>query len=304
MSLREIFIWIGDRRNQFAASTQNLKRTPLCVAANEIDHGVRIPNLVLEPLSPIVDHRVCPELAHKGRIISCRGRNGPQTCTTGELNRISSNASGRSVNQHRAPSLELGLVKRWVGRRSAGQSLSIASTCSDCVQQHLSYLEHNPSASAAITDGAHRFLHVIQRQDAIDVWSDFSLCQQLRERIVHAHVLIRELVDPGASKVFPISSCNFESFSLSRAAFTARSRSVHAGRPCRVGSNIAPRFPPAARVVVPPSRVKSLSRLLTALNLLPSIATVVVAKDPSGGKPSTKCAITSQRCGPARLSVT
>lgn len=79
MSLREILIWIGDRRNQFAASTQNLKRTPLCVAANEIDHSVRIPHLVLELLSPVVDYQVCPEVAHNGRIIPCRGRNGPQT---------------------------------------------------------------------------------------------------------------------------------------------------------------------------------------------------------------------------------
>jgi hypothetical protein len=38
-----------------------------------------------------------------------------------------------------------------------------------CAATHLSYLEHDPSASAAIADGAHRFLHVIQWQDAIDV---------------------------------------------------------------------------------------------------------------------------------------
>src|SRR5262245_66495561 len=41
------------------------------------------------------------------------------------------------------------------------------------VQQHLSYLEHDPYASAAITDSAHRFLHVIQRQDPINVRPDF-----------------------------------------------------------------------------------------------------------------------------------
>ena len=68
------------------------------------------------------------------------------------------------------------------------------------MQQHLSYLEHDPSASAAIADSAHGFLHVIQRQDAIDVRPDFFFCQQSPERIVHAHVLIRELVDPGARK--------------------------------------------------------------------------------------------------------
>ena len=69
MALRKMLIRMGDRRNQLAASTQDLKRTLLCFAADQINDSVRIPNLFLKALGPVVDHRVCAEVAHKGRII-------------------------------------------------------------------------------------------------------------------------------------------------------------------------------------------------------------------------------------------
>src|SRR5262245_11820653 len=112
MALREMLIRTGHRRNQLAASTEDLKRTLLCFAADQINDSVRIPNLVLKTLAAEVNHRVCAEVAHKGDIIRACGRDGPHTRTTGQLNRISSNISCRSVNDHRLAFFELGLIKQ------------------------------------------------------------------------------------------------------------------------------------------------------------------------------------------------
>ena len=37
--------------------------------ADQINHRVRIPHRFLEALGPVVDHRVCAEVAHEGNII-------------------------------------------------------------------------------------------------------------------------------------------------------------------------------------------------------------------------------------------
>src|SRR4051794_31311616 len=112
VALRKMLIRIGYRRNQLAASTEDLKRTLLCLAAHQIDDSVRIPNLLLEALCPVVNRGVCAEVAHKGDIIRSCGRDGSQTRATGQLNRVSSNISGRPVNEHRLPCFKLGLIKQ------------------------------------------------------------------------------------------------------------------------------------------------------------------------------------------------
>ena len=113
MPLRKILVRLGDRRNQLAASAQDLERALLRVAADEIDHSVGIPDTVLEPLGPVVDRlRVGAEVAHERRIILRRGRDDLQACPAGELDRIGSNASGCAMNQHRLPRLELAWSNR------------------------------------------------------------------------------------------------------------------------------------------------------------------------------------------------
>ena len=69
MALRKMLIRTGHRRNQLAASTEDLKRTRLCFAADQINDSVRVPNLFLKALGPVVNHRVCAEVAHKGDIV-------------------------------------------------------------------------------------------------------------------------------------------------------------------------------------------------------------------------------------------
>ena len=66
MALRKILIRKGHSRNQLAASTEDLKRTLLCFAADQINDSVRIPNLFLKALGLEVNHRVCAEVAHRG----------------------------------------------------------------------------------------------------------------------------------------------------------------------------------------------------------------------------------------------
>jgi len=66
MALRKMLIRGGHRRNQLAASAEDLKRTLLCFAADQINDSVRIPNLFLKALGPVVNHGVCAEVAHEG----------------------------------------------------------------------------------------------------------------------------------------------------------------------------------------------------------------------------------------------
>ena len=82
--LRKMLIRTGHRRNQLAASTEDLKRTLLCFAADQINDSVRIPNLFLKALGPVVNHRVCAEVAHKGDVIGRCGRDGSHTRATGQ----------------------------------------------------------------------------------------------------------------------------------------------------------------------------------------------------------------------------
>jgi hypothetical protein len=79
MALRKMLIRAGHRRNQLAASTEDLKRTLLCFAADQINDSVRIPNLFLKALGLEVNHCVCAEVAHKGDIIRGCGRDGSHT---------------------------------------------------------------------------------------------------------------------------------------------------------------------------------------------------------------------------------
>src|SRR5690349_15521512 len=58
MALRKMLIRLGHRRNQLAASTQHLKRTPLRFTADQINDSVRIPNFFLKALGLVVKHGV------------------------------------------------------------------------------------------------------------------------------------------------------------------------------------------------------------------------------------------------------
>ena len=89
MAFCKILIRTGHRRNQLAASTKDLKRAALCFAADQINDSVGIPNLFLKALGPVVNHRVCAEVAHEGDIICRYGRDRLHTRATGQLNRIS-----------------------------------------------------------------------------------------------------------------------------------------------------------------------------------------------------------------------
>ena len=112
MALRKMLIRTGHRRNQLAASTEDLKRTLLCFAADQVNDSVRIPNLFLKALGLEVNHCVCAEVAHKGDIIRGRGRDNSHTRAMGQLNCVSSHVSCRPVNDHRLACFELGLIKQ------------------------------------------------------------------------------------------------------------------------------------------------------------------------------------------------
>ena len=112
MAFRKMLIRTGHRRNQLAASTKDLKRTGLCFAADQINDSVRIPNFFLKALGPVVNHRVCAEVAHEGDIIRGCGRDRLHTRATGQLNRIRSNVSCRPVNNYRLTCFELGLIEQ------------------------------------------------------------------------------------------------------------------------------------------------------------------------------------------------
>lgn len=100
----EMLIRTGHCRNQLAASAENLKRTLLCIATDQIDDGVHLANRFLEALSLEIDHGAGAEVAHEGHILHCCRRVGSQTRATGQLDRIGSNASCCPVNEHRLAS--------------------------------------------------------------------------------------------------------------------------------------------------------------------------------------------------------
>ena len=89
MALRKMLIRTGHRRNQLAASTKDLKRTPLCFAADQINDSLHLRNLLLKALGPEVNHCVCAEVAHKGDIVRGHCRDNSHARATGQLNRIS-----------------------------------------------------------------------------------------------------------------------------------------------------------------------------------------------------------------------
>src|SRR4051794_6308391 len=64
----------------------------------------------------------------------------------------------------------------------------------------LPYLEDDSSLNGPVGHGVHRLLEPFQRQDAIDVGTNFSLSQQLYQRIVHAGGQFGKLPGPDARK--------------------------------------------------------------------------------------------------------
>src|SRR5437763_15785284 len=71
--------------------------------------------------------------------------------------------------------------------------------CLSCRRRRaLPYLEDDPSLNRPIGHGAHGFLDLFQRKDAIAVGADLPLGQQLRQRAVHARSLLGEFLGPGA----------------------------------------------------------------------------------------------------------
>ena len=112
MAFREMLIRTGHRRDQLASSTENLKRSPLCFATDQIKDSVCIPNLFLKPLGPEVNHRICAEAAYKEQIVRGCRRDGSHPGATGQLNSIRSNISCRPVNYYRLARFQLGLIKQ------------------------------------------------------------------------------------------------------------------------------------------------------------------------------------------------
>src|SRR4051794_19807248 len=76
MTQRKILVRMRYRRNQLAASSEDLKRTLLRFAANQINDGVRSPTRLFKALGLKVDDCVCPEFAYGGDVIRCGGRDG------------------------------------------------------------------------------------------------------------------------------------------------------------------------------------------------------------------------------------
>jgi hypothetical protein len=78
---------MGHRGDQLAASTEDLKRTSLDLAADEINDSVRIPNLFLKALSMEVIHFVCAKVTHKLDIIRGCARDGSYARAPSQLDR-------------------------------------------------------------------------------------------------------------------------------------------------------------------------------------------------------------------------
>jgi hypothetical protein len=112
MAFCKMLIRTGHRRNQPAASTKDLERTALCFAADQINDSVRVPDFFLKALGPVVNHRVCAEVAHEGDIIRGCGCDRLHARAAGQLNRIRSNVSCRAVNDYRLTCFELGLIEQ------------------------------------------------------------------------------------------------------------------------------------------------------------------------------------------------
>src|SRR3954465_422956 len=84
MALRKMLIRTGHRRNQLAALAENLKRTLLGFATDQINDRVGIPHRFLKVLGPEVNHSVCAEIAHQRDIIGSCGPDDSQTRATGQ----------------------------------------------------------------------------------------------------------------------------------------------------------------------------------------------------------------------------
>ena len=85
---------------------------PLHLTADQIDDRVGVPNLVVEAARPEVDHRVRPELAHKGEIIGPCGRDGAHAGVAGQLNRIGADVSRRAMDDHGLSGLDPSVIEQ------------------------------------------------------------------------------------------------------------------------------------------------------------------------------------------------
>ena len=112
MGLRKMLIRTRYGRNQLTTSTENLKRTLLRLATNQINDSVHSANRFLKALGLEVDHRACAELANEGYILCGCSCDCSRTRATGQLNRISANVSCRPVNENGLASFQLGLIKQ------------------------------------------------------------------------------------------------------------------------------------------------------------------------------------------------
>ncbi len=117
IALREMGIGTRYRRDQLTASPEHVKRACLRFASNQIDDRVRIHDGVLEVIPLEIDHSVCAEVAQEAEVIRGSGGDSPQTRSTGELDRKSSDVSGRPVNDNGLAALELGVIEQGLPSR-------------------------------------------------------------------------------------------------------------------------------------------------------------------------------------------
>lgn len=112
MPLSKIMIRVRDCGDQLPSAMKDLERSLLCLAADQIDDGVRLTNLLLKALVSIVDHGICAEIAHQWNVISRGSCDGLETRASGQLNRIGPDVPCRSVENHLLAFPELSLIKQ------------------------------------------------------------------------------------------------------------------------------------------------------------------------------------------------
>jgi hypothetical protein len=111
IALCEFLIRTGHSRDKFAPFTKHLERAVLCFASDKINGSVRVPNF-LKALRPVVNHRLCAEVARGGNIVRAYGRDYLQTRMAGQSDRLGPDVAHRTVNHHRLTRLELSVVKQ------------------------------------------------------------------------------------------------------------------------------------------------------------------------------------------------
>lgn len=103
---RELLVGGRHRRYQPAAPTEDLERAPLGLAADQVDDGIHLPDLLLEAPGPEIDHGARAESAHHLNIVRRRHRHGAHTRPAGELDRVGAHVPRRPLDDHRLAGLE------------------------------------------------------------------------------------------------------------------------------------------------------------------------------------------------------